>query len=79
MQNYIEKEVAMIWSTWPTSSLSIILCIFKLQTIKCYQTLCQSCFNKLLILVKQKTTSDRMIMRELKIRNGVDITLVILC
>ena len=20
MQNYIEKEVAMIWSTWPTSS-----------------------------------------------------------
>ena len=32
------------------------------------------------MLVKQKTvSSDSMIMRELKIRNGVDITLVILC
>ena len=31
------------------------------------------------MLVKQETTSDSMIIRELKIRNGVDITLVILC
>ena len=32
------------------------------------------------MLVKQKTaSSDSMIMRELKIRNGVDTTLVILC
>ena len=29
--------------------------------------------------LKQKTVSDGMIIRELKIRNGVDITLVILC
>ena len=31
------------------------------------------------MLEKQKTVSDGMIIRELKIRNGVDITLVILC
>ena len=29
------------------------------------------------MLVKQETTSDSMIMRELKIRNGVDITLAL--
>ena len=29
--------------------------------------------------LKQKTVSDGMIIRELKIQNGVDITLVILC
>ena len=29
--------------------------------------------------LKQKTVSDGMIIRELKIWNGVDITLVILC
>ena len=31
------------------------------------------------MLEKQKTASDGTIMRELKIRNGVDITLVIFC
>ena len=31
------------------------------------------------MLEKQKTASDGMIMRELKICNGVDITLVIFC
>ena len=31
------------------------------------------------MLEKQKTASDGMIIRELKIQNGVDITLMILC
>ena len=45
MQNYTEKEVAMIWSTWPTSSHLNNIMYLQIATIKCYQTLCQSCFN----------------------------------
>ena len=45
MQNYTEKEVAMVHLAH-FQITSTILYIFKLQTIKCSQTLCQCCFSR---------------------------------
>ena len=47
MQNYTEKEVAMIYGPLmrPTSSHLNNIMYLQIATIKCYQMLCQSCFN----------------------------------